>query len=142
MPTTIRYQSGSLFEVAARSHTLLCDQPREDGGTDLGPEPLEYLDAALGTCVGVFVRRSLETAGIPAEGLCIEVSREIIKEPPRRVGKLKLTVRLPAAVDDRRRRALLRAAAACTVHHTLEHPPEIEVDLQTGAAGAGAADGG
>ncbi len=134
MPTTIRWKNGSLFEVAARGHTLLSDQPKEDGGTDLGPEPLEYLDAALGTCVGVFVSRSLGTAKIPADGLCIEVSREIIKERPRRVGKLKLVIRLPAEVDKRRREALLRAAHACTVHHTLQQPPEIEVDLQTGSA--------
>ena len=133
MATIIRWKQKTLFEVQARGHDLLCDQPKEDGGDDLGVEPLEFLDAALGTCIGVYLSRNLALHDIPADGLCIEVSREIVKEHPRRVGSFKVDIRLPATVDERRRKALLRAASACSVHHTFEHPPKIEINFETGA---------
>ncbi len=35
--------------VEVRGHTLRGDEPREAGGDDAGPNPYEYLLAALGT---------------------------------------------------------------------------------------------
>ena len=132
MPTTVRWQEGTLFEVQARGHRLLCDQPKEDGGQDRGPEPLELLDASLGTCIGVYLAKNLALHGIPADGLEVEVAREIIKERPRRVGAFKVVIRLPAEVDERRRKALVRVAESCTVHHTFEHSAHVQVELETG----------
>ena len=38
-----------------------------------GAEPLELLDAALGTCIGVYLSRNLEQAGFDRQGLTVEV---------------------------------------------------------------------
>ncbi len=132
MATVIRWQDKTRFEVQARSHSIVSDQPREDGGDDLGPEPLELLDAALGTCIGVYLSRNLEQAGFDRQGLTVEVRREMIKEHPHRVGAFRVEVRIPVEVDERRRKALLRAARGCTIHHTFEHAPEIDIQLTTG----------
>jgi putative redox protein len=132
MATVVRWKKGTCFEVSAREHTLWCDQPKEDGGDNLGPEPLELLDASLATCIAVYISRNLDLHGIEREGLTVQIRREIVKEHPRRVGAFKIDIRIPAQVDDRRRKALLRAARGCTIHHTFEQPPQIDIDLQTG----------
>ena len=36
-------------QVVAGKHTLLADEPESAGGSDRGPDPYEYLLAALGT---------------------------------------------------------------------------------------------
>jgi putative redox protein len=38
------------FSIQSRSHTILCDQPAENGGEDSGMTPSELLLASLGSC--------------------------------------------------------------------------------------------
>lgn len=45
-------------------------------------------------------------------------------EGPYRIGRMDVTVRWPGVPDDRVE-AVKRAIATCTVHRTLEHPPEL-----------------
>ncbi len=50
MEVTAQYLADSKFEVAARNHRVLCDQPRDNGGSDEGMSPPEFLLASLATC--------------------------------------------------------------------------------------------
>lgn len=38
------------LEITAGSHTIICDQPSANGGSDGGPDPKELLLGALGAC--------------------------------------------------------------------------------------------
>jgi uncharacterized OsmC-like protein len=38
------------FSIQSRSHTILCDQPAENGGEDFGMTPPELLLASSGSC--------------------------------------------------------------------------------------------
>jgi uncharacterized OsmC-like protein len=40
------------FEASARGHRVVCDQPPDNGGSDSGMTPPEYLLASLGTGAG------------------------------------------------------------------------------------------
>ena len=49
MEVTASYLGGSKFEVAARGHRVICDQPLDNGGSDEGMAPAEFLLASLAT---------------------------------------------------------------------------------------------
>ena len=48
--------SGLRQTVTVGPHQLLADEPKDVGSNDEGPDPYEYLLAALGTCTNVTLR--------------------------------------------------------------------------------------
>jgi putative redox protein len=42
------------FAIHSRSHSILCDQPAENGGEDSGMTPPELLLASLGSCAAFY----------------------------------------------------------------------------------------
>ena len=132
MTVNVRYQNGVKFEAEARGHRVVCDQPAENGGTDEGMTPPEFLLVSLGTCVGFYAAQYLRTRQLPADGLAIRVEAEKAKAPAR-LGRFTIEVDVPD-LDERHREGLLRSAKACLIHSTLEHSPEIEIHLNAPAA--------
>ncbi|MFJ1708407.1 OsmC family protein [Kitasatospora sp. NPDC088346] len=47
----IEHLSQDRYEIAARGHRLVVDQPVEAGGQDTGPTPTELFAASLASCV-------------------------------------------------------------------------------------------
>ena len=45
-----------LQEAKMRDYTLVCDEPSSLGGTDKGPNPLEFFMSAVGFCENVHTR--------------------------------------------------------------------------------------
>mmetsp|Transcript_60061 Transcript_60061/g.95373 ORF Transcript_60061/g.95373 Transcript_60061/m.95373 type:complete len:194 (-) Transcript_60061:111-692(-) len=43
------------FETKGAGHTFVADEPEVLGGTDLGPNPMEYLAAAMASCSQVMI---------------------------------------------------------------------------------------
>src|SRR5881227_4078876 len=60
-------------EVVAGKHRLLADEPASAGGGDAGPDPYDYLLAALGVCtsmtIGLYARRKQ----IPLENITVSL---------------------------------------------------------------------
>jgi hypothetical protein len=68
--------------------------------------------------------------------LTVEV--EAVKErvPVGRIGRLSMTVRLPAGLDERQVAGIERAIKSCPAYGTLLHPPTVEVVVDAGPAPA------
>ncbi|MBI3313416.1 MAG: OsmC family protein [Candidatus Omnitrophica bacterium] len=62
------------------------------------------------------------------KGTKVEVIKEMIQEPVRRIGKLTVTFDLPAGIDKKERPVLERAALTCPVHQSLH--PSIEIPVK------------
>ena len=127
-PVTITWDGGLRFTADVRGHKLTVDQPRQAGGGDAGPMPVELLPASLGTCVAFYVQQFLSTRGLDATGLEVQVFTAGAANP-NRIGLLEVTVSVPRGIPEQYRSAVVRAAESCTVHHTLTHTPEISVNL-------------
>jgi putative redox protein len=123
----VDHKTGDLFEISVRDHRLHVDQPIEDGGTDVGPTPVELFVTSLATCVAVYARRYLARHDLP-DGLSVR-GEFTMAEHPTRIGEVSLVIRLPEGVPDQRRAALLAVVSHCTVHNTLENPPEVDIVL-------------
>ncbi len=124
----VSHKNGDLFEIAVGHHLVHVDQPIEAGGSDAAPTPTELFVASLASCVAFYSRRYLARHSLPTEGLSVEAAFTMA-ERPARVGQINVLIDLPTGVPDDRRAALLAVASHCTVHNTLEDPPELSIEL-------------
>jgi uncharacterized OsmC-like protein len=127
--TTVRFTKGVAFEVEARGHRIVCDQPRENGGEDAGMNPPELMMASLGTCAGFYAVQYLKFRNLSLDGLTIRVSGEKAAQPAR-IGSIRIEVDSPGAEDPKHHQGLQRAVEKCLIHATLMHAPAIEIELQ------------
>jgi len=130
MNRTVRvaHKGDDLFEIDIRGHLVYVDQPVEDGGSDAAPTPTELFVASLASCVAHYARRFLARHGLPTEQLAVSATFSMA-ERPARVGRVTVSLTVPDGVPEERRAALLAVASHCTVHNTLEQPPEVSIEL-------------
>jgi len=128
MEIVVEHLGDSQFEVKARSHTLICDQPLENGGHDEGMTPPELLLASLGTCAGYYAAQYLKHHNLAAAGTRVRVSAGKAKDPAR-MEDFVISLEVAALLDDRHRAGLERAVNKCLVHATLTHPPRISLAI-------------
>jgi uncharacterized OsmC-like protein len=129
MEVIAEYLGGVKFEVAARGHRVICDQPRENRGEDAGMTPPEFLLASLATCGGYYAAEYLRARKLPAEHLKVRVTAEKAQQPAR-LGAFRIDVIAPG-LDEHHENGILRAVKACLVHNTLLGQPKIEVTVDT-----------
>jgi len=127
MEVLAQYLGESKFEVAARGHRVICDQPMDNGGSDQGMSPPEFLLASLATCAAYYATQYLKTRKLPAEDLQVRVSAEKAVQPAR-LASFQIDVSAPG-LDERHQAGILRAVRACLVHNTLMGAPSIEVSV-------------
>jgi uncharacterized OsmC-like protein len=134
MEVTAAYINGVQFEIGARGHKLICDQPPGNGGQDNGMSPPEFLLASLASCAGFYALQYLRARNLPVEPISVRVSAEKAAQPAR-IGRFEIQLEIPD-VEERHREGVLRAVKSCLIHNTLLHPPSIEIALHTATMAA------
>ena len=129
MEVQIRQIEGVKFSIKARTHTILCDQPQENGGADAGMTPPELLLASLGTCAAFYAAEYLRSRTLSDSGLSVSVAAEKLKGPAR-LGDFRIRVDCPIDLSDEQRDGLMRSVEHCLIKNTLLNPPQIEVSLE------------
>jgi putative redox protein len=120
---------GDSYLVGTRGHAVLVDQPVADGGTDAGATPTELMVASLASCVAFYVGRYLRRHQLEHAGMQVRADFVMAGDRPARIGDVRLAIEVPGGVPADRRRALLAVASHCTVHNTLQQPPEVSITL-------------
>ena len=116
------------FSIQSRSHTILCDQPAENGGEDSGMTPPELLLASLGSCAAFYAVQYLKTRNLAETGVEVTVTAEKLKQPAR-LGNFCVHVVSPVSLTEEQTEGLMRSVHHCLVHNTLLTPPEIKIEL-------------
>lgn len=124
----VDHRGDDQFAIAIRGHVVTVDQPEDVGGADAGPTPTELFVAGLVSCVAFYARRYLRRHKLDEEGLVVEASYRM-GEKPARVADVDIRVLPPASLPAERRDGLLAVARHCTVHNSLELPPEVSIEL-------------
>ena len=127
MEVLAQYLEDSKFEVAARGHRVICDQPVDNGGSDAGMSPPEFLLASLATCAAYYAAQYLKARKLPAQELKVRVSAEKATQPAR-LASFHIEVTVPG-LDDRHQAGILRAVKSCLIHNTLLGGPSIEITV-------------
>jgi uncharacterized OsmC-like protein len=131
MEVSARYLGETKFEVAARGHRVICDQPTDKGGVDEGMSPPEFLLASLATCAGYYATQYLKTRGLSAKDLKVRVTA--VKAPqPARLASFAIEV-TTQVLEERHQDGILRAVKACLIHNTLLTGPSIEITVNARA---------
>ena len=119
------------FEVEARSHSVICDQPIENGGEDAGMTPPELLLASLGSCAEFYAVQYLRTRKLDDSGVEVTVSAEKLLQPAR-LGNFRIHVMCPAELTPEQMEGLRRSVHHCLIHNTLLSAPAVEIDFAVG----------
>jgi len=130
LEVSAEYLGGAKCAVIARGHRVICDQPLDNGGSDEGISPPEFLLASLATCAAHYAVQYLKTRQLPAEELKVRVAAEKAKQPARLASfRIEVTA---LGLDEHHQAGVLRAVKACLIHNTLLTMPNIEVTVDAG----------
>ena len=128
MEVKITHLDRDKFAIQARSHTIVCDQPSENGGEDSGMTPPELLLASLGSCAAFYAAQYLKTRNLADRGVEVSVTAEKLKAPAR-LGIFQIRVACPVSLTEEQTEGLMRSVHHCLIHNTLLSPPEIKIEL-------------
>ncbi len=116
------------FAVQARSHTIICDQPAENGGEDSGMTPPELMLASLGSCAAFYAVQYLKTRNLATSGVEASVTADKLTQPAR-LGNFKVHVSCPTTLTEDQCKGLMRSVHQCLIRNTLAAQPEILIEL-------------
>jgi putative redox protein len=127
MEINVRYLGGKKFEMTARGHSVIADQPLDDEGSDAAMTSTELFLSGLGACAAYYAEEYLRARALPDEDLEVRLSA-IKGDKPARITEVHLEVIAPG-LTQKHRDGILRAVDTCLLEHTLHKPPVIQVSV-------------
>ena len=134
MEITVEHLGSVQFEIRTRNHSIISDQPVNDGGFDEGMTPPELLLASLGSCAGYYAAQYLRKHKLANEGTRVRVTCEKVKDPLARMTNFVIEVDAPVELSAEQQKGVEEAVEHCLVHNTLLHPPKIALKIGSPAA--------
>jgi len=134
MEVQVEHLGSVQFEIKTRNHSIVSDQPVQDGGFDEGFTPPELLLASLGSCAGYYAAQYLRKHKLATEGTRIRVRCEKVKDPLARMTNFVIEVDAPVELSAEQQKGVEEAVEHCLVHNTLMRPPKISLKIAGFAA--------
>lgn len=109
---------------------LTTDAPVDNHGRGESFSPTDLVATALGTCLATIMGIVAERHHLDLAGTKIHVTKEMIPQPVRRIGALRVTISVAngANFSDTDRLKLENAARHCPVHQSLH--PDIAMPIE------------
>lgn len=136
---TVRTPAGGFrSDMFANGHALVADEPEAFGGTNQGPSPYDYLQAALGACTGMTVQMYARRKKWPLDEVVVRLHHEKIhaqdcancEEPGQKLDHFERELELAGDLSLEQRDRLLEIAEKCPVHKTLLGEVSINTSLR------------
>ena len=125
MLVVARRREGYAHDVEIEGgHTMLIDEPRASGGTDLGPSPTQVMAAALASCTAITMEMYAQRKEWPLEDVEVRVETHYEGPTPRR---FDVTLRLPKELSEDQQERLKAIAERCPVHKALRSETRVEI---------------
>lgn len=107
---------------------LATDAPKDNHGRGESFSPTDLVATALGSCMLTVMGIAARTLGVSIDGASASVVKEMTP-PPRRIGTLRVSIRIPGSFTDAHKKALEDAALKCPVHQSLHPDTAIPVEF-------------
>ncbi len=92
-------------------------------------QPVELFLASLGSCMLSTMLEYAERNHIHLADASVDLSGHMANKP-RRIGQVSVVYHLPVELSQIHLDALVRAGNHCTIHQSLERPPELVVSVE------------
>lgn len=117
-------------ELRLGPHFAKADEPAAQGGQDTGPNPYEYLLAALGSCTSITLRMYADMKKLPLERVTVQLKHRKVHandsagaatEPGHalKIDEIERHISLQGPLTAEQRQRLIEIANRCPVHQTL-----------------------
>ncbi len=113
--------------LSNENHTLLADEPIEEGGGNTGFTPDELLAASLAACTSITLRMYADRKGWPLDS--VEVAVDFERDSVTKTASMLRKIKLFGTLDDEQKSRLLQIADKCPIHQTLTHSISIQSTL-------------
>jgi putative redox protein len=121
-----RRRTGFTHDVEIEGgHTLVFDEPTDQGGDDAGPSPTRTVAAALAACTAITVEMYAEHKDWELGAVEVEVEWSYGRAST--MEDIVVTLRVPTPIDDEQRTKLLTIAGKCPVHRALRGETEVTI---------------
>ena len=108
-------------------NVLTTDAPKDNMGKGEAFSPTDLVATALATCVLTTMGIVAQRNNIDMTGATAKVTKEMVSEPARRIGRLTLHVHMPRGIAAESRERLENAARHCPVHKSLH--PDVQMPI-------------
>lgn len=124
----VRYDGSKKCSLTHQEgNRLQTDAPRDIGGDASAFSPTDLVAAGLASCIVTTMAMWADRRDLDLTGITAHVVKEM-QSSPRRIGRLPVTVTLPASVPVELRDALERVGYQCPVHASLH--PDIDAPIE------------
>ena len=96
------------------------DAPLDNQGRGESFSPTDLVATALGSCILTIMGIFAERHGIDLTRASVSVSKHMVADPHRRIGRLEVDIVVPGLADPKLRAALEAAASGCPVTRSIE----------------------
>lgn len=107
-----------------KHHTFLADEPKELGGQNLGPTPMELLAASLAGCTSITMKMYADRKQWTLDEA--EVHVEVDNTSESGITKFKKQIIIKGDLTDEQKKRLLNIADKCPVNKALKQKIIIE----------------
>jgi putative redox protein len=111
---------------------LLTDAPTDNQGRGASFSPTDLLATSLGVCMMTVMGIYAGKHGVQLKGAHVHVTKEMVADPQRRVGRVGVTFDMPKGIPMEHRAPLERAAHTCPVALSLHPNVKTEVVFRYG----------
>jgi putative redox protein len=115
--------------ITMRTHTLMADEPVEQGGADVGPKAHELLCSALAACTAITIRMYVDRKKLPVRSITITCSMDRKAENGTVDTAFHLAVQVDGDLTDEQRERVVQIARMCPVHKTMTGPLRITAGM-------------
>lgn len=128
-------------DVKSGKHYLLVDEPESAGGNNLGPNPYDYLAAALGSCTSLTLQMYARHKKWPLDEARVHVQHK--KEHDKdfddtdqsnaKIDVLEREIEVLGDLDKKQQERLIEIANKCPVHRTLTSDIKVKTWQKNGS---------
>lgn len=116
-------------EITVNEHVITADEPKEQGGQNLGPSPTDLLLSSLGTCKAMTARMYADRKEWALEKVEVKLRLETQKGENKDTTMIFSEISFEGDLDDEQKQRLYTITDRCPVHKILTQPIEIESKL-------------
>lgn len=125
-------------DMVVGDHNMLADEPEDYGGQNLGPNPYEFLSAALASCTAMTIQMYAKRKKWSVDNVEVHVSHKKdhcqdckkLNDKNSKIDIFEREILLKGDLDDNQKQKLFEIADKCPVHKTLHTEVEVNTALK------------